>query len=521
MQATAAVVRDRLVHGGRAGTAVVSAGTALAAFLYVAMRASTARSVSQIHSFAGYCQRVQPPDPYPCHMAFTGQARAYLAATLLLWIGLAGVALVLALAGRGLWSFAPLLALPLARGFAWLRPEQLTALPWLGVRSSPYFTNELGQGYWASHGLRASLADLALLAAPAALVLLIRRPPRAGLSWRGRPAFVLTTLLCLAAGATVAWFTGGSTWQSLGYSNGIEIWLPAAVMASFGLLLPRGPWRPWSIGVAAVLLSSGPSALLLSSFLRMPTTLWFAQALPLAAIGLLASSAEPLAVRWERRKERGTAEPARARSSRLRPVVVLHALALGLVAVSVVAASADPLGIQIGTALPTYLGLRERAQDVRAKEDLLAALRSFDTYRFTHGFARGFEAAQGRVGNPSLLWADSATQAGHLTMSVVRATPTLVRIVTLSASGAAFCAQSTRSSGWSPTYGSGAGSDRAVALDRAETRCGAAPLTRATIPVLPVATLCDGVDQDQIILCRAVQHVVEDTLADPRGRLVN
>jgi hypothetical protein len=497
MQGTAALERDRPFRGGRSGAVVVGVGTAVSAFLYVAMRASTAWSMNQIHSFAGYCQRVQPPDAYPCHMTFTAPGRGYLAAALLVWVGLAGLTLVLALAGRGAWSFVPLVALGVVQGVVWMFPDQLEALPWLGVRSTPRWMPPVGVGYWAGHGLRASLADLALLASPALLVLWVFRPEGVSLTWRRRPAFVLSTLVCLAIGATIAWFVDGTTWRSLGYSTGIPIWVPAVVVASFGLLLPAGGRRPWSIGLVAVVLSGGPSALVLSASLRMPTTLWFAQAVPLAAIGLLSTAAEPLALRWERRREGPELVRPPGPRHPLRPVVALNALAAGLLAVSVVAASADPLPVRLETALPTFLGLRERAQDVRAEEDLLAALRSFDTYRVTHGSARGFDAAQGRVGDQSLLWADSATQAGHLTMSVVRATPTLVRIVTRSASGIAFCAQSRRSSSWSPTYGSGGGSDRAVALDRAQARCAAAPLTPAAIPVLPVATLCDGVDQDR------------------------
>ena len=90
-------------------------------------------------------------------MDMAPQARAYLLATLLVWAGLAGACLILALAGRGWLAVAPVAVLGLALAFAeawkWFVGEELLVLPWLGVRSSPFYAaGPLGAGYWAAHG---------------------------------------------------------------------------------------------------------------------------------------------------------------------------------------------------------------------------------------------------------------------------------------------------------------------------------------------------------------------------------
>ncbi len=257
----------------------------------------------------------------------------------------------------------------------------------------------------------------------------------------------------------------------------------------------------------------------------MTTTLWFGSTLWLATIGLVASLALPLAGWLERRYAQvaeadsavGTPEPIPSR--RVRPLVVVNAVAAGLLVVSVVAASADPLPVRLSTALPTYLGLRERAQDSRAKENLLEALDAFDAYRSAGGSPAAFDAAAGAAGDASLLWEDGLVPDAALAVSVVSSTPRLVRLATVSASGAALCAQATRAELWRPTYGSGAahGSEgTARALREAIASCGAEPFSRADVPRLPVVTLCDGVDRDGIILCRAVQRLVSDVLASSK-----
>jgi hypothetical protein len=128
------------------------------------MRAATARSLTGVFAFEGYCERVDPPDAYPCHTPFTGPARAYLVGVLIVWITLAGIPFVLALAGRGVWSLTPLVALVTVQLGGWILPDAVTIVPWLGVEASPFWTSEIGAGYWSEHLTRAVVADVVLLA---------------------------------------------------------------------------------------------------------------------------------------------------------------------------------------------------------------------------------------------------------------------------------------------------------------------------------------------------------------------
>lgn len=517
----------RRTRSTRLAAAVVGVGSAVSAALYLAMRSATARSIPQVFSFAGYCERVNPPDVYPCHVATGGPTRAWLVASLLIWVALAGVTLVLALAGRGALSFVPLATLVVAQMAASIWPQQLSVLPWLGVRDNPFWTSEVGAGYWAAHHGSAVAADVLLLATPAVLALAFLRPRRVALTWRGRPAFIRSTVLCLFGAGLVAWFAEGATWETLGSSAGITLWVPGAVLTAYALLLPRVRGRPSSIAFAAILLSSGPSALIASVSLDMTTTLWFAPVLPLIAMGLIASAAEPVAVWWERRADPSAGErplPPLVDGATIRPAVMVNAVAVGLLIVSVIAASADPLPARIGTALPTYLGIRERAQDARSKQNLLQALDAATAFRAVAGSASVFDAAAGRVLDAALRWSDRAVPERDLTMSVLRSTPNLVRVATVSPSGATFCAQATAAAGWSATYGTGpqrGAQGIAGSMREAVARCGDEPFSAADLPELPVATLCDGIDRDGIILCRSVQHLVESILVSPRARDVS
>ena len=490
------------------------------------MRLATAQTFPRVRSFEGYCQRVQPPDLYPCHVATGPMVRAYLFASLLVWLGFAGACVILVLAGRGALSFAPLLVLGAGHAVASLFRDQLSVVPLLGVRGDPFFSGGLGAGYWSTHVVQASLADLVVLAAPAAVVAWVVRPEPEVTRWRGRPALVWSSAACVGAAMFLLWSADGRiTWRSLGFSTSVPIWVPGVVMLAFGLLLPaRANWWPWAIGPVAVLLSAGPSALLVSDAAGVPTTLWFGPALWLAAVGLVASAAMPLAAWWERRRQPAQeTEPVGTTLSppRVRTFVVLNAIAVGLVAVSVVAANGDPLPAQLSAPFPTYSGIRQRADDARAVHNLLDAVRAFDVHRATYGPTVRFDAAAGRARDDRMRWHDGVAPNDTLTLLVLASTPSLVRLATVSASGTAFCAEATRDDDWRPAYGSSAGV-RAASTPKATMRaavanCGDAPLTDASIPDLPVASLCDGVDQEGIIICRSVQDQVRRILASARA----
>jgi type IV pilus assembly protein PilA len=98
------------------------------------------------------------------------------------------------------------------------------------------------------------------------------------------------------------------------------------------------------------------------------------------------------------------------------------------------------IAILIAIALPTFLGLRERAQNRAAQSNLRNGLASAKAY-FTDGETYvGFNAAAGDGIEPSLDWVNgTAPTAGQVGVTGVDANT--VQLVALSASGAWFCIQ--------------------------------------------------------------------------------
>jgi len=533
--------------------------TSASGVTYAWVRAASARAFAGSLSFAGYCERVRPPEAYPCHMDQAGQVRGYLFAVLLMWAGFAGLSLLLAVNGRGWLSLAPIAGVgiaALAQAVLGLHAGVLAiAVPWLGVNAESVIgPPTAGAGFWAVHSLLAVALDLTLMALPAVAVVVFVRPARMRVRWRDRRSLDLAILGCLAVAAALVLFGGGHRpWRSLGFVTGVPIMLPGIAMFAFGLLLPRrSAWWPWAVGPVAVLLSQGPTGILALTVMGYGTTIWFNGVLWLATIGLAGASVFPLAARLERRKraknqddltpaaatpsgrwwvvedrvreaeEEGTDEPAtevgtRARRRLRAPLV---GIAIGLVVVSGIAAGADPLPIRFSVALPTYLGLRTRAQDIRAQENLAIALTAVERFRATNDLG-DFTPEEGAALAPSIAWRDHPVGTGsRLAVGIVDVSSSGVRLATVSVSGAAFCVESARASGWAPTLGVGAAHGTmggADALKRAISRCASQPFAPASLPDLEtvVGTMCDGQANDLIITCRAVQRLVRDTLADP------
>ena len=100
------------------------------------------------------------------------------------------------------------------------------------------------------------------------------------------------------------------------------------------------------------------------------------------------------------------------------------------------------IAILIAIAIPTFLGLRKRAQDRAAQSNLrnaLTAAKAFYTDEDTYTPASGsFNAAEGGLIEPSLTWNDVATSTQGV-VSVRGVTATTVLVATLSASGDLFC----------------------------------------------------------------------------------
>jgi type IV pilus assembly protein PilA len=100
------------------------------------------------------------------------------------------------------------------------------------------------------------------------------------------------------------------------------------------------------------------------------------------------------------------------------------------------------IAILIAIAIPTFLGLRKRAQDRAAQSDLrnaLTAAKAFytdeDTFTPTDG---DFNAAEGQLIEPSLTWNDLAASVEGA-VSVREVSADTVLLTTLSASGDYFC----------------------------------------------------------------------------------
>jgi type IV pilus assembly protein PilA len=119
------------------------------------------------------------------------------------------------------------------------------------------------------------------------------------------------------------------------------------------------------------------------------------------------------------------------------------------------------IAILIAIAIPTFLGLRRRAQDRAAQSNLrngLTAAKAFYTDGETY---TGFDAAAGELIEPSLTWADGAgSTLNTVNVIVVGAAPSQELVLnTESASGQEFCIADLSTG---VTAGTARGSDEAA-----------------------------------------------------------
>src|SRR5262249_92874 len=159
-------------------------------------------------------------------------------------------------------------------------------------------------------------------------------------------------------------------------------------------------------------------------------------------------------------------------------------------ACSVLAAAFSPLPAQLAEALPTYVGLRVDAQDLRAKMNLKEGLSAMDSFRDARGSYAGFDAAAGQRIDDGLAWHhDPPVRFGPATqpaVHVVAARARRAELLALSGSGSAFCIREDLQAGQRPriTYGVGEPPERgapasrgAAAVTAALTACGSVPWT--------------------------------------------
>ena len=216
-------------------------------------------------------------------------------------------------------------------------------------------------------------------------------------------------------------------------------------------------------------------------------------------------------------RRRVAREPPESRG-RVRPSVALSATAAGLLGVTLIMHACDPLGTQIATALPTFLGAREHVQDLRTRMDLHEALAAMESYRADNGTFAGFDAATGRGIDPALEWSEKPWTGieSPPSVSIAKASGSQATLLAFSTSGSAFCLE--EQTGSRPTYGSaalGSGTSPAEAIAAATALCGSTPWNASALKPFPVDSLCAGQIDGAIVMCRAVQRYLRQTLASP------
>jgi len=469
----------------------------------------------QIHAhLTSYCDTLDmQPGDWTCRLSQTSVLAAYAGGSLLIGLALALPGVILAATGRRFSALVPVGAAGVATIFAaivWFVGRHASQYLF-GIGGSVFIGSGEGHAYWQTHGVQSISADLVLVSVPALAVAFLLRPVR-----RPRPEPLPRHAAWLAtfavASGMVAVRIGFSHLPSDLFVRSMpDTWISAMVMLVFGAMLGTDRrWWPWALVPVAVVLSLGPAMLVMS----IPTTLtaftWFAGVVPLVAAGFVGSLWRPIAERFAGRHRAERAPRVTSRTA-VRPTVVLNSIAVALLALSMLAVRTDPLPIQISTGLPTYLGERAWASDVRTKMNLGVAIAAMGVYRAEHGTFVGFDAAAGERAASELEWYDGASE-DPLVVGIVGADEGSARIVASSGSGSAFCVQAvTGSTGGSLTYGSAGHDD----VGRAMRRCGSIAWTPAAIRMFDVDAMCSGADDQVIIICRAAQRTIRAVLASP------
>jgi hypothetical protein len=480
---------------------VAVVATTLAAGVYAWMRLPVAAS---IHAhLLGWCTRfaMQPQD-WHCRTSGGLVAAAYVGGSLLIGLGVALPGVILAASGRRLSAIVPLGLVAVATAVVPLvtfGQGEYGSL--LGISPS-LFDYGAGRSFWITHAALTIGLDALLLSVSALAVGYVSRR-RARPAPLPRRAARLATLAVVGAvvGLRLLWSHAP---DDLVVHSAADTWIALMTMGVFAAMLgtDRRFW-PWAIAPVAVLLSLGPAMAVMSLSSRLTAFSWFSDVVPLACVGLVASAWRPLAERLVRRGKRvdGTSPQAQRR---FRPTVALNTIAVMLVAISVLMQRTDPLPIQISVTLPTYLGERNVANDVRTKQNLDEAMRAMRSYRAEHGTFEGFDASVGESLVPSLAWSDDPS-GENLVVRVTTATGERAQLLAASASGSTFC---LRAKGSTLTYGVAehGGASEAIAA------CGSMPWTSAALKMFDVEAMCDGMDDQVILVCRAVQRLIRRVL---------
>jgi hypothetical protein len=474
---------------------------------------------AQFESFRGWCTQVEmAPQDWPCAIGRTHIVIALVASSLLTGLALAVPGLLLAASGRRLTSLIPVTLGAVATGVTVVLSagsgggERL-----FGVNQSVIGSGDPG-GYWFAHSVLAAVVDLVLVSVPAIAIVLLVRPARRPrqIEIRRHASWVAT----FSVVDTIAIFR-----MALARVPGEDLFVPATsftliatgTMALFGAMLGTDRrWWPWALVPAALFLSLGPTmavALIPTNFTALT---WFASVLPLAASGFIGSLWRPIALRFSGVR---MVRPLTSPSPRtVRPTPVLNAAAVAVLAVSLLAARYDPLPVELATSLPTFLGERVLAQDVRTMTNLWEAIAVAQRYGEDNGTFDGFDAAAGELAAPAFRWLDRVTHQ-PLVLTVASADEDSIRFLAQSASGPMFCMQRTDDG---VTYGSAEKRPPSEAgptfAEAAMLACDSTPFTPQALAMFDVGAMCDGVDDQGILICRAVQKLIRETLASPTTR---
>ena len=513
--------------------------SAVAFGAYALMRVDSGRAIQG--SFAGWCARLgMQPQDWPCRVTGSHTLVLYLAGSLTVGLALAVPCAVLAATGRRLAALLPVLV-PIGAAGLWAMTSYLTYMephavgsPYLGMW--PTLASSEPRAFWFTHAMLASIVDLILLTAPALAIVTLVRPRRERAAPRhARRWTVASLVICSVASGAAVWLLLILGHRLAPSESGFVLtepgaWVvPVSTMAVFGWLLSTDRrWWPWVIVPVAVLLTGATATALMSSVSRIDSFGAFGEAIPYAAVGLIFSLGEPLARRLSRHAGAepdplgGIGSAGRTAPRRLRPAVALNAGAVTLVLFALTAFRFDPAPVEYQTAVPSYFEVRVHAQDLRTKLNLQLALGALGSYRDANGGYEGFDAAAGERAVPALAWADGIpTQVDRfsppaLVVGVLEASSGRAELVSLSDSGRAFCVRTGGSNG--TTYGAGGRDwpsgmpDPAVSFARAVASCGAAPWTPNVLRPFPVASLCVGADDGSIIMCRATQRAIRETM---------
>jgi hypothetical protein len=173
--------------------------------------------------------------------------------------------------------------------------------------------------------------------------------------------------------------------------------------------------------------------------------------------------------------------------------------------VSFLAYRYDPLPIHSSEVLPTYLGARQLTEDVRAKTNLYLAIGAMQERRSATGTFEGFDAAEGEDVVESLAWSREPT-TNLLVAQVTVATQDRAQVVTTSGSGTAYCLQ----------WGGGAVTiGEASTIPAARRRCDAVPWSSQELEIMDFDVICDEAPESSVMLCRAVQRLLDEILTTP------